>query len=267
MVGLFALAPIQGGDDWETFVGTANRIIYKEPIYGEIVTHAYYSNPPWLAIILLPVAMLPFRWGWAIISVLTIILPILVLKKWQGSVVIIQIFLVALSPPTLYILIHGQIDAIILSGVLLPVQFWWLVAFTKPQVAIGLLFGVPRNKLKQVIIITSMVILISFILFGNWVLDLLIQPAEYIQMTHNIWLGIWPLQVPVGVALLVLGISRKKESLLVGASPFLSPYAATSSFLGIWVAMISYLKTWQSIIVFLSWWGAIVYRIIYTGVV
>lgn len=46
----FALVPIPGGDDWETFYGAARRILAGSPLYGSKVTHAYYSNLPWLAV-------------------------------------------------------------------------------------------------------------------------------------------------------------------------------------------------------------------------
>jgi len=75
-----------------------------------------------------------------------------------------------------------------------------------------------------------------------------------------LWLGLFPFQVPVGVSLILFGISRKDEKLLIAGSPFLSPYAATSSLIGPWLAVSCFLNDWQVFIVWLSWWGAVIYR-------
>ena len=80
------------------------------------------------------------------------------------------------------------------------------------------------------------------------------------EKTWNLWLGLWPFQVPAGVTLLLFGLSRKDERLLLAASPFLSPYATISSMLGPWLAVLMFLEKWQAAIVWLSWWAAVAYR-------
>ena len=257
----FWLGPWPGGDDWETFYYVSHRLIERSaPLYGERITHAYYSNPPWLAAGIIPLALLPFKWSWAIICTITIALSFLLLRRWEKRPSLLKILLVVLSPGMIYTILHGQIDILVISGVFLPASFWPLVAVTKPQGAIGLLFGVPRESWLRALLITIGVLAASFVLFGFWPAELLAQPAPFVMATHNLWYGLWPFQVPAGVMLITLGISRRDERLLIAGSPLVSPYAATSSLLGPWIAAITFLKDWQALLVFASWWAAVIYR-------
>jgi hypothetical protein len=144
--------------------------------------------------------------------------------------------------------------------VLLPEEWWLLVALSKPQVAVGLLFGIPRSRWLAAAGITAAALLVSLLWFGNWPLALIRQPLSLVQETWTYWLGLWPYQVPLGITLLLLGLSRKDERLLLAASPFLSPYATTSSMRGPWIAALLLLSRWQAAVVWLSWWAAVAYR-------
>jgi hypothetical protein len=142
---------------------------------------------------------------------------------------------------------------------MLPSLYWGLVALSKPQVAIGLIFGVGdiRGFLKM-IGVTAAVLLFSLLLFGNWPLELIRQPGPVGQ--HNIWLGLWPYQILVGMGIVFYGMNRKDERFFIAASPFFLPYAATSSLLGPWIVMMTLLKNWQATIVLLAWWAISVFR-------
>ena len=92
-----------------------------------------------------------------------------------------------------------------------------------------------------------------------------LHPVEVFQQPgpigeHNVWLGLWPFQVPIGIGLIFWGINRRDERFLVAASPFFWPYASTSSLLGPWIVMGTLLKDWQAALVLAGWWGAVVYR-------
>jgi hypothetical protein len=259
LVLAFALLPIPGGIDWETFYGAAQRVWTGQAIYGEMVSwHSHFYNPPWVAVILAPLGLLPSDWGWAIISAGSLVLVAAVVRRWQGGVV--RMILALASPPVLYIILHGEIDALVLAGVLLPQQWWVLVALAKPQVSIGLVLGIRRSRWVAAAVITAVVLIVSLLWFGNWPLMLIRQPRPLTQQAWNFWFGLWPFQVPVGVMLILLGLSRKDERLLLAASPFLSPYATTSSLLGPFIAVLLFLKDWQAAVVWFSWWAAVAYR-------
>jgi hypothetical protein len=257
---VFVSLPMAGGDDWETFRGASQRVLRGEPLYGEKVTHGYYSNPPWVAVLLIPLSLLPHKWGWAILSVASFLLLSVLARRysfdrWK------MIFLLS-SPATVYLVLHGEIDVIVLSGLLLPRETWILVALTKPQVAGGLLLGIRRELLIKAAVLLVSVLLLSFLAFGFWPQTWLRQPTPFIDAPHNLWLGLWPFQVPAGLAMLLYGFRRKDERFLVAASPFLSPYAASSSLIGPWLALLSILKTRESLLVWMAWWGALFYRLL-----
>lgn len=128
--------------------------------------------------------------------------------------------------------LHGQIDALILAAILLPQEWWMIAGLTKPQVAFGLIFGIPRAKCVRALLLTGLLLVKTLIWFGNWPLQLIRQPTPNRYDGDNLWLGLWPFQVPIGILLILLGISRKDERWLVSASPFLLPYTAISSLLG-----------------------------------
>jgi hypothetical protein len=259
LIVVFVLSPLPGGDDWETFQGAVRRFLSGSHLYGELVTHGYYSNPPWVAVLLIPLSLLPFRWGWAILAVLSFFVIVALCRRWQLDM--FRTVLVMTSPATFYLVLHGEIDAFVLAGIFLPRETWFLVAASKPQVAIGLILGVGKEKIIRAMVCTLVVLLLSFLFFGFWLLDILKQPTPFVEAAHNLWAGFWPFQIPAGLAILFLGIRRKDERFLIAASPLLSPYAATSSFLGPWIALASFLKGWEALLIFLSWWGAVLSRL------
>ncbi len=77
----FGVIPSAGGDDWVTFQGAAHHLLSGEPVYGQLIGVSYYSNPPWLAAVLIPLAILPTRWGWAALNGLNLI----VMACWPGD--------------------------------------------------------------------------------------------------------------------------------------------------------------------------------------
>jgi hypothetical protein len=159
-------------------------------------------------------------------------------------------------------MLHGEIDVLVIAGALLPKEWWIIVAATKPQVAIGLLFGIGKEKLAKALAISIMVFVLTFPFFGLWPLDILRQPTPFVDAAHNLWQSLWPFQIPVGIAVLLLGIRRDDKKFLLAASPLLSPYAATSSLLGPWIALASLLRGWEATLVFVAWWGSILYRML-----
>lgn len=266
-VGFAQLRVPGGGDDWHSFSEAARRMvgIVPQPVYGPgLTTGTYYVyNPPWVIIVGLPILLLPYPWGWAVGCTATLFVGILLLRRWLPAPGIWKVGLLLLSPPMIYILLHGQIDVLLLGGLLLPVETWWLVALTKPQNTIGLAFGVPRGKWLRAGLILAGVVLLTLILLGNWPLAIMQQPSGFFMtVNYNLWQGLWPFQLAVGVGLLAVGTVRRDERFLVSASPFFSPYVTMSSMIGPWLAALTGLSEWQALLVFAAWWGAVIYRLL-----
>jgi hypothetical protein len=258
---LFALTP-WSGDDWKFFHDSSRLLLSGESLYRAPIAGSYYHYPPWVALALVPLAILTEQIGWAMICALTLVAALLVLRHWSpdNAPGLIKPVLVLSSPAMFYILMHGQIDALIIAGVLLPVEWWWFVAVTKPQVAVGLALGVPPRQWVRAGVIVLAAFGVSVLVAGWWPSELLHHPMPSRNAALNFWLGLWPFQVPAGVALAVKGFQRKDDRLLIASSPFLSPYAATSSLIGPWIAVVTFLTSWQAAIVWASWWGAVLYR-------
>src|SRR3990172_433459 len=84
----FILTPIPVGDDWEVYYQAGRRVLTGDPLYGEpVYLGFYYYNAPWLAIMITPFTLLPPRWGWGILSALTLILTTRVVSKWEKRLV------------------------------------------------------------------------------------------------------------------------------------------------------------------------------------
>ncbi len=258
----FMLSPWDGFDDWYTFHGAARRAVdpgtalYGTPTFRDY----YYYNPPWLALLLVLTAPFPAQVGWAVISLGTLTIALLLLHRWDPVPGLIKPILVMLSPPMLYILLHGQIDVLIIGAVLLPAEWWALAALTKPQAALGLAVLIPPRLWLRAAVITGAVVTLSLLLYGFWPTRMLDQPRPFVDQGHNLWLNLWPNQIPAGIMLVALGYTRRDERLVIAGSPLLSPYAPMSSMIGPWIAALTFLNDWQATLVYASWWGAIILR-------
>jgi hypothetical protein len=259
----FTLLDMPGGTDWGTFYHVAHRIFDPELFLSrQSLNVRNYYNPPWYVVAFLPILMMPFRLGRAVGMALTIVAGLAILNRWNPKPGLIKPVLLLLSPPMIYNFLHGQLDLLVMAGIFLPAEWWVVVATSKPQTVIGLMFGIRPSKWLRAALITLGIVAASFLLFGNWVDILINKPYQQIGATANLWSGLWPFQVPAGVTLLLLGIQRQDERLLVASSPLLAPYASMGNLIGVWLAALTFLTDWQAAIIWLSWWGAVAYRLL-----
>ena len=121
-----------------------------------------------------------------------------------------------LSLPLLWTVFLGQLEGLVLLGLLgLP----WLVPLVmiKPQIAVFAL-GVRRSSIIGFII----VLIISFIVWGNWPADMLAVNSFFGEgrFEQNIALGLWGLPF----FLLTVWFSRGDMDMLMASGAFISPY-------------------------------------------
>ena len=152
------------------------------------------------------------------------------------------------------VIVHGQLDALIVASVLLPAQWWPLVISVKPQAAAGLLLAVPRSCWLRASLIMGTVLGISLLVFGLWP-QTMYQSLPDVGHGSNLWAHTWPLSGIAGVALAAAGAYRKDERILVASSPLLFPYAAYHTLYGPWVALMTSLKRWQALAAWLVCWA------------
>ena len=225
LVFSFSMANLPGGDDWLTFYGATQRVLHNQQLYGTKINSFYLMYMPWDVLVVLPLGLLPFRVGWAVLSALSIVIIFLIMRRWKTSP--FKLILVLLSPPTFYILLHGTVDAFVLSFMFLPYEFWLLGALSKPQNTIALGLNVLRSNLVKTAIITGAVILLTFIILGNWVPAYLSQHTDFWANENNVMRSFFPYSILVGLVMIYYGWKRNDVSFLVGASPMLAPYGAT----------------------------------------
>jgi hypothetical protein len=254
----FSIVNLPGGDDWQTFYGAAQRVLHNQPLYGTKITFSYFYYPPWLAVLLIPLALFPFRIGWSALSAITIISIFMLARRWKLSA--LKLVMVLLSPPTIYSLLHGDVDALVLGLVFLPHEFWILAAVTKPQTLIALAAGAIRSNWKKTTLITCTGLALSLLFFGNWISADLKQSTDVLGGGHNFMALVFPFSIVVGLVMVYLGWKKDDETYLVGASPMFSPYGATSTLLGPFMFLASKLKEWQLLLIFLAWWGWAVFK-------
>ena len=106
------------------------------------------------------------------------------------------------------------------------------------------------------LIAPAVLLILSFIFYGLWPLQLIKMPNNLTQVSHNLWLNLWPSTIPVGVGLLLVGLRKKDEKMLLASSPFFSPYCPISTLIGLWMMLAVKLETWILYVVLAAWWGA-----------
>jgi len=259
LVFCFSMANLPGGDDWATFYGATQRVLHNQQLYGTKINSFYLMYMPWDVLVVLPLGLLPFRVGWGVLSALSMVIIFLVMRRWKTSP--FKLLLVLLSPPTFYILLHGTIDAFVLSFMFLPYEFWLLGALSKPQNTIALGLNVLRSNLVKTAIVTGGVILLTFIILGNWVPAYLSQHTDFWSNENNVMHLFFPYSIIVGLVMIYYGWKKNDVSFLVGASPMLSPYGATSSMLGPFMFLAVKLNDWQLLLVFLAYWGWALFKL------
>lgn len=260
LLAVFVIAPPPGGDDWQAMVDASIRLTAGEPLYGVNAPY-YYANPPHLAALLVPVGWLPALIHLALIRAVSITLALMLLQRWCDGDVLAKFTLTFLSPPMIYILLHGEIDVVMLAGVFLPPQWWGLVVFTKPNIMLGMVFNIPRRQWLKAGVIIGVVIGASLIFLGNWITAWLAQSPIIAAYPHNLWRGLWPFQVPLGMFLLLQGLKWREERLLIASSPFLVPYANIGNLMGCWLVAVSYLNKRESLVLLVVWWGVVLVRV------
>ena len=274
VVVLFMTMPLPDnvnvGEDWTVFRGAALRLAHGNPhIYGvdyhpEFVDKVLYFNAPWLAAALIPVAILPERLGWALLCTASLSLTIVLLNRWSKTRPgMLKVLMALISPPLIQIVIHGQVDALIVAGVLLPAEWWPLVVTAKPQAAFALAFGVPRAKWLRAAIILGVALVLSLLLLGLWpraLQDSVANEGGY--LTQRVGSIRWLLQLGIGGALAVWGLTKKDERLLISASPLLSPFAFVHSFYGLWVALVATLDVRIVTAAWVLFWAWVIVPII-----
>lgn len=198
-----------------------------------------YFNPPWTAILLIPFAILPENLGRATMVLLSLFSYSFVAYRFGAKRT--SIIFLLLSPPVLHVIINGNIDWLASLGFILPPQWGLFLVTIKPQMGIAIipfwLIEAWRNGGLKLVIKTfspvTAVSALSFALFGLWPL----KTSHILELQWNA--SLWPISIPIGLALFVSAIRKRKIEYCMAASPCLSPYVALHSWVGTLLAIVS----------------------------
>jgi hypothetical protein len=187
--------------------------------------HGYF-NAPWALIPLIPIALLPVSWGRGLLAAISMTSFAWVAYKMKASPIAMALLLI--SPPVLHSVLNGNLEWLVVIGFILPPQIGLFFISIKPQmgIAIGVFWLIQSwckggwREAVRVFAPFSIALGLSIILWGMW-------PLRFSQELNSaLWwnASLWPLSIPVGLALLVSGIRKNKIEYPIAASPCLSPY-------------------------------------------
>ena len=208
-----------------------------------------YLNAPWALIPLLPLALLPETVGRAVLVLISLVCFTITAHKIGAKIPAIIALL--LSPPVLHGLLNANIDWLAVLGFVLPPQIGLFFVSTKPQIGIGVaiywFINIWHRQGWREVIRTftpiSIALLLSFAIFGWW-------PLRF-ETQLNLWwnASLWPVSIPVGLALMVAAIRKSSLSHAMAASPCFSPYVLLHSWVGALYAIITHVPEFIAAVV------------------
>ena len=204
-----------------------------------------------MAVALIPEALLPERLGWALLCTASLAATIALVWRWaKPNPGLLRVLLALISPPVIMIVINGQIDALIVSAVIRPAEWWPLVVTIKPQTALALALAVPRDRWVRAAVI------LSLLLFGFWPRPLLHSiTAHSVHLTRGIQSVLWTLRLAIGAVLVAWGARQRDERVLIAASPLLSPIDYVHSLYGAWMVLVSTLDRRFAVLLWVLFWA------------
>ena len=224
------------GIDWhDTFRPAARELLFARNPYK--IEGFFYAT--WALLPMMPIALLPENVGRAVFLLVSMLAFGFTAYRLGAKPVALLAFL--LSPPVIHCLLNANIDWMPVLGFVLPPQIGLFLIVIKPQVGftVGLFWLVEawrKGGLREVVRVFGPVtagLLVSFIVFGFW-------PLRFGQTLTFWWnASLWPMSIPVGLALLVAAIRKRRIEYAMGAAPCLSPYVLFHSWSGALVSIVS----------------------------
>jgi hypothetical protein len=217
-----------------------------------------FMNPPWALLPLIPIALLPESIGRAVLVLVGLISFAFTAFRLGGRRVAVIILL--LSPPVVHGLLVSNMDWMVVLGFILPPQIGLFFVTIKPQMGAGVaLFWLIeawrkqgwRGVLKTFWPVT-LVFMLSILVYGPWPLRLGYQ----ISVGWNA--SLWPYTIPVGLALLVSALRKRKIEYAMAASPCLSPYLMMHSWVTVLLAIVGSLPETAAAVI--GFWILIILR-------
>ncbi len=221
------------GVDWQySFRPAVVELLSGHSPYRAAWDQYDFFNAPWALLPLIPLALLPVPVGRALLVVISLVSFAFVAHRLGGKPLAIGLLLV--SPPVIHGLLVGNIDWLAVLGYILPPQIGLFFIAIKPQIGIAvaifwLVEAWRKGGWREVVRIfwpITLALALSILIFGPW-------PLRFASQVGVGWnASLWPMSIPVGLALLAAALHKRKIEFAMAASPCLSPYLMMHS----WVA-------------------------------
>jgi hypothetical protein len=240
ILGCLAVAlyffPVTYGDWWRFFRPATLSLRDPYQVPGVL-------NPPWIFPLLYPLALLPGRWGGVGIALLSMLAIVLYLKSP------FKLLAMAASAPFVFVIVLGQLDALVLFGLMLPAAIGPLLILVKPQSAIlTILNRISRHSL----LVLLGALIVSMLVWGFWPAEMLRAGLVPDQLRNA---SFFPYSLPLAPVFLYYGIKKKSDAFLCWATLCASPFFQTHSALPAVACTIRETSDWRiwSLLAFLSW--------------
>jgi hypothetical protein len=213
-----------------------------------------FVNPPWTLLPLLPFAA-DVTAGRAGLFVLSLAVYAVVAVRWGASPVALGLFLV--SPTVLHTLLNGNLEWLVLLGLLLPPRWGLFLVLVKPQVGAGVaVWWVAEawreggwSEMIRIISPVTAALATSLVVFGLWPLRAAGHPGQWWNAS------LWPWGLPLGGGLLTYGVWKRDVRAALAAAPFCSPYVLLHAWTGAVLALVG--RTWALALVVVGLWGLV----------
>jgi predicted neutral ceramidase superfamily lipid hydrolase len=163
------------------------------------------------------------------------LLSIIVVSIYVGSPK--KLLVVALSAPMATLFALGQLDGVLLLGLMLPAEWGLPLLVAKPQ---GVFLAIFRRINRRSLIAIVLIIALSILIWGLWWQNIIgYQPNQ----EPNI--SLFPYSILAGIFLLYFGIKRDSDALLCFASLCFMPYFMITSALPAIAALTRETEDWR----------------------
>jgi len=160
----------------------------------------YFVNPPWTALFLIPFAWLPLPLAVLIQLCLYFAILAAVAYKYGGNTTVVLLALTSFI--AFDSALELNIDWLTCLGLIVPAAFSGPFLLVKPQNALGVWLSFKRHDLVRAIIVSLIVLILSFIIWGNWLLPLATYAANQMQRSYNMApLALMPVPVSLAIGL------------------------------------------------------------------
>jgi hypothetical protein len=244
--------------DWERTYRPATQLLASGQSPYEIKS---FLNPPWVLIPLIPIAFLPSKIGGGILFVISLCALIFTAVRMGATPLSLIAFL--LSFPVFFLLLFGQIDWLILLGILMPPQIGLFFVLAKPQIGLGiavfwLVEAFRKGGIRRILIdFTPVAVMfcLSVVIYGFWFKNI---SSELFTANYNF--SLWPLSLPIGAVLLISALRTRKKEISLLSSPFFSPYVAPHSWSSALLAILP--RQWEALAASLGSWIMLYMRLL-----